>query len=498
MDKTLPHVFQKQINGWFCGPAAVRVALSCFGIIREQTELAGYLKTTINGTNSSENVVQTMDAWIGSGKYGIYWIGGSDATPQQAHDLRVNGVASINAGYPLICNTIGPISPLDYGYYNYPGGHFVTVTGYEADGDRFLVSDINVREFWVTVEQLATWIAGRSYSYGLVAAAPPPPPPEPQPVDEMLYLIDLASYQEGIDLAAAKASGVQLVNIKTSEGVGYRWNRAKDYANWARELGLGISTFHYLDSSGPGASQARIAYDLMLEIGNGSTVGMAHQCDCEDDASYQIFFDYMTEFQRLLGRQAYVYTGDWWWVPRGWNGAQFSPYLMAAANDNAYSGYYGYPHSSWTAGYGGWSELSALQFAVSPIPGFSGNVSRTMFKKSAWFALTGSTHVEVEDDKMLVIVKSTDGKLHLSDWTSRRLIPSGILGDKSWLEHLKWHLNEYGQPYKEISDSYDPFVLDAMFGPLVGIVTVPPIPPADVDYTKVKESVKDALREGTA
>ncbi len=501
MDKTLTHLFQRQINGWFCGPASVRVALSCFGIVREQTELAGYLKTTTNGTNSINNVVETMNAWVGAGKYGAYWIG-EDATPQQAADLRTNGVASIKAGKPLVCNVVGPISPIDGGYYDYAGGHYVAVTGFQADGDRFLVSDINVKEYWVTVEQLATWIAGRGYSYGLVDAvvAPSPPVTAPPAPSSFLYLIDLASHQEGIDLAAAKAHGVEVVNIKTSEGVGYKWSRAKEYADVARSLGLSLSTFHWLDSSGTGTQQARIAYELMKWVGNGSTDGIAHQCDCEDDASYQQYAEYMTEMQRLLGRPVYTYTGDWWWVQRGWNGRDFSPFLMAAANEQAYSGYHGYPHESWTAGYGGWNELSALQFAVTPIPGFAGNVSRTMFKKSAWYALTGNVEGQGED-KVLVIVKSTDSKLWLSDYVSRREIPNEILAgtQKTWLEHLKFWLAYSGTPVKELPDAFAPTVLDGVFGPSVGAVVIPPLPPvtAVVDYDKVKEATKEALREGT-
>ncbi len=519
MDKTLPHEYQKQINGWYCGPAAVRVALSCWiSPPPSQQTLAAQLGTTTNGTNSSEDVVRVMNAWLGAGTYASRYISGSDSSPPDTVAFRWLTVASINKGYAVVCNVVGPISPIGGGWYSYPGGHYVTVVGYQADGELVLVADIDKREYWVTVEQMATWIASRGYAYGAKEVAAPTPPPAPAPAPPVVapidtstvYIIDIASYQEGLLLDEAKAHGVQAVNIKTSEGMGYTWNGAKRYADLARSLGLGISTFHWLDSSGSGVAQARRAFDLMKYLGNGSTDGMAHQCDCEDDANYTIFAEYVTEFQRLLGRPIFLYTGDWWWTSKGnWNGAQHTPYLWAAPNDGYLGQYPGDNSPHWNAGYGGWDVLSGMQFAVTPIPGFNGNVSRTKIRTAAWNATTGRTTGLGEGDDDVIVIFRAAGKLWKSNGLNYQEIPDS---DAAVNDIIFWLGQEGHGTVTDLrphaADNIWGAVPEHVFGrpvdqviPPVTIppVTIPPItvPPATVDYDKIKETVKQAAREGT-
>lgn len=510
MDVVLNHTFQRQINGWYCGPASVRVALSCKGIEQSQDQLASQLGTTVNGTDSSWDVARVLNAWFGEGTHSTYFIGGTDATVQQTIDLRWLAVSSINKGFAVVANAVGPISPLDYGQYSYWGGHYVAITGYQRDGELFLVSDVNVREYWVTVEQLATWIAGRGFTYhsAAVPAAPAPPaavpaPPAGLPDDDKstLFLIDIASYQQGLNLEAAKAQGVELVNIKTSEGAGYTWNGAKAYADEARRLGLGISTFHWVDSSTDGITQARRAYELMKSLGNGSTDGMAHQCDCEDDASYQIVVDYITEFQRLLGRPVYFYSGDWWLEPRGWDVAHLTPYLMAAPNAGYLGSYPGDDSAHWAAGYGGYSVLSGMQYAVSPIPGaFSGDVSKTMFRRDAWLALTGQAQEVKLSNLVAYQTHEEGGPWYISNGVESRKVPSGKLGDKDWLHEVLWWLRNTGFTVTQTQQVFLKSTAEGLFGPVVGEITIPPInvPPAEVNSEDIVMSVKKALREGTA
>jgi hypothetical protein len=208
-----------------------------------------------------------------------------------------------------------------------------------------------------------------------------------------LYLLDIASYQAGMDLAKAKAAGFSLVNIKTSQGNWYTHTAAKSWADKARQLGMGICTFHWLDSSAAGKAQADIAYRRMREIGGPD--GMAHQLDCEDTkkpATQAIMRDYVTRMQDLLGRHIVVYTGDWWWQPRGWTGAALSPYLWAAPNAGYVGTYPGDKSAHWHAGYGGWTDYSILQYAVAPITGAGGgNVSKSAIRDhGVWAALTGT------------------------------------------------------------------------------------------------------------
>lgn len=388
MGKVLNHEFQRQPNYYYCGPAATRVALSARNIIITQDELAKSLGTTTFGTDSSNNICTTLNQYLGSAIYNPTFIGGNDASAEQRDQLRVDVKSSIDAGFAVVTNVVGPVDPNDGGSYSYPTGHYVTVVGYD-DNDNVLVADVNVREYWITVAKLATWIAGRGYSAAHVTVQPPV---VVGPAEGTTYLIDLASYQYGIDLAAAKASGVRIVNIKTSQGNWYKASRAKEYADISRSLGLGVMSFHWLDNSASGAEQARIAFDLHQSIG-----AQAHQADVEDNSSWEITRDYVNEFQRLLGRKVLLYTGDWWWQARGWNGAQLTPYLMAAPNDGYPGVYPGDGSPLWNAGYGGWNQLSAMQFAVSPIPGSPGDVSRTMIKTAVWNELIGGGDMTPEE-----------------------------------------------------------------------------------------------------
>lgn len=386
MAKTLKYTFERQPNYYYCGPTATKVALSCRNLAPSLDTIAKSLGTTTNGTDSSLNVVATLNAFLGAAIYTPTFIGGNDATVAQRDQLRADLKQSIDGGYGVVANVVGPIYPNDGGSYSYPGGHYVAVVGYD-DSDNVLVADVAARVYWVSVAKLATWIAGRGYSFSKVVANPSPS----GPTSGTSYLIDLASHQEGIDLAAAKAAGVRIVNIKTSQGNWYTWAKAKEYADKARAVGLEVMSFHWVDNSAGGVEQAQLAFNLHNAIG-----AVAHQADVEDNSTWQITSDYVNEFQRLLGRKVLLYTGAWWWQPRGWPGSTLTPYLMAAPNSGYPGNYPGDGSEKWVAGYGGWNQLSAMQFAVSPIPGFAGNVSRTMIKNSAWTDLKGEEDMTPE------------------------------------------------------------------------------------------------------
>lgn len=219
-----------------------------------------------------------------------------------------------------------------------------------------------------------------------------------------LFLVDLASYQEGIDLAAVRRAGFGLANIKTSQGNWYTWSAARTYADRARVQGFGLSTFHWLDNTASGAEQARIAYGHMVELGGPD--GMAHQCDNEDTtrpASWAITRDYVHAMQDLLGRPIVMYTGDWWATAparAGWDVASLTPYLMAAPNRDYLPGYPGDDSADWLAGYWGYDYLSLMQYAVAPIDGAGGGkISKTAIRSpEVWAALTGGDDMPLSED----------------------------------------------------------------------------------------------------
>jgi hypothetical protein len=424
----LNHTTQIQINGWFCGPAATRVALTCRGLAPSQQELAGALGTTTNGTNSSNDVARVLNAYLGAGTYAARFLPGQTATEPEVAQLKVDLVNNINAGFGIVSNVAGQVRTLDGSYYSYPGGHYVAAVGYRNNGDEVLIADVNVRDYWVSTRAWAIWIATRGYTFSVKVGAVVTPPTT-RPVGESLYIIDIARYQDGLDVRAVKNAGVQALNIKTTQGNSYTYDNARHFAVAARQEGLGVCTFHWLDNSSPGDQQARIAYNAMKLISDGNTAGMAHQCDCESNASWAIIQSYVTTMQQLLGRPIILYTGDWWWQASGrnWNGASLTPYLWAAPNDGYPGTYPGDGSPQWNAGYGGWPTLAAMQFGVSPISGFAGDVSKTMIRTSAWSALTGTMVSEEEDMIVLVRVKDKPAIFASQNGqTLRWLTPAGL------------------------------------------------------------------------
>lgn len=177
--KTLPYQFQLQTTEYFCGPAATRVALSGSGLsnLPTQQQLATDEGTTSNGTDSVSKVTPVMDKYLGAASdYQSVMIAGNDASASDAAAMQTNILSSLDAGYGVVANIIGPIHTLDGSSYTYSGGHYVAVVGYQDSGAQFLIADVNVRTYWITSAALATWIAGRGYSYSAakVAAAPAP------------------------------------------------------------------------------------------------------------------------------------------------------------------------------------------------------------------------------------------------------------------------------------------------------------------------------------
>lgn len=207
------------------------------------------------------------------------------------------------------------------------------------------------------------------------------------------YLIDVATWQGPLKIEDVVRAGFTAVNLKISHGGG-RTSVHPDVAGWvtrAKAAGVGISTFHFLTGAATGRAQADYAYSRMRAL--GLAVGTAHQVDCESDATEAILRDYTIRMQEILGRPVIIYSADWWWASRGWPGAELTPYLWAAPNDPAVADP-AFP-AAWAAGYGGWTDLSVLQYAVAPLIFPDGSKGTIKVSKSAirdpavWSALTG-------------------------------------------------------------------------------------------------------------
>jgi GH25 family lysozyme M1 (1,4-beta-N-acetylmuramidase) len=221
------------------------------------------------------------------------------------------------------------------------------------------------------------------------------------------YLADYTSYQGSLTAADFHRAEFQVINFKTSHALGtarVHPQIVREIAS-AKKLGMGIGSYHWLTGDAPGADQARYAYARLQSL--GITAGTMHTVDVEeqtgtDDAerapSWAHVRDYVNMMRVLLGRWVQIYTGDWWWTApgRGWNGSSVTPYLMAAPNAGYLDRYPGATSSHWVAGYGGWPNLSTMQYVGdAPLLYPDGTRSTVMVSKSAirdesvWRALSG-------------------------------------------------------------------------------------------------------------
>ncbi|MDG4798756.1 C39 family peptidase [Micromonospora sp. WMMD1082] len=165
--KLLDYQYQAQTNGYYCGPAAVRNALSAAGIERSQDALASQLGTTYAGTNSAADTTRVLNATVKGSPYQTTMIRGGAATPAQMDQLQADVVAAITDGRGVVVNIAGSATDTNGGWHSFPGGHYVAVVGYEDDGRLVRIADsanASYPSYWMTTIDLANWAATRGYS----------------------------------------------------------------------------------------------------------------------------------------------------------------------------------------------------------------------------------------------------------------------------------------------------------------------------------------------
>ncbi|MEV6814287.1 C39 family peptidase [Micromonospora sp. NPDC051296] len=165
--KVLDYDYQAQTTGYYCGPAAVRNALSAAGIDRDQDTLATQLGTTYAGTNSAEDTTRVLNATVKDGPYETTMIRGGSATPAQMDQLQTDVVAAVSDGRAVVVNVAGSATDTDGGWHSFPGGHYIAVVGYEDEGRQVKIADSadpSYYSYWMSAIDLANWAATRGYS----------------------------------------------------------------------------------------------------------------------------------------------------------------------------------------------------------------------------------------------------------------------------------------------------------------------------------------------
>jgi LGFP repeat/Peptidase_C39 like family len=166
--KVLNIQYQVQETGWWCGPAATRVALSARGQFPSQAQLANELGTTVNGTDWIGQVTATLNARLGPGTYYTREIPNDPPTPQQRDMLWGDIVRNVDAGYAVVTNIVAPPSNHPPGYPNETIYHYFAVIGYNPDTWQVYIADSanfgGNKLYWLSFDQLASLIPPKGYA----------------------------------------------------------------------------------------------------------------------------------------------------------------------------------------------------------------------------------------------------------------------------------------------------------------------------------------------
>ena len=166
--KTLNIDFQYQQTGYWCGPAATRIALSARSSPPSQQQLANELPTTTNGTDWIGQVTRVLNNHLGTGWYETKEMPNDPPTQAQRDLLWRDVVLDIDNNYPIVANIVAPANNHPPGYPNYTIYHYFTVIGYDDSDQTVLIADpagfAPTATYWLTFSQLATLIPPKGYS----------------------------------------------------------------------------------------------------------------------------------------------------------------------------------------------------------------------------------------------------------------------------------------------------------------------------------------------
>lgn len=123
--------------------------------------------------------------------------------------------------------------------------------------------------------------------------------------------IDVSIFQGHIDFKKVKASGIEVVIIKATQGTGYTNAMLKEHYKGARENGLKIGFYHYLTKDNP-TTQAK----QFLNVIGGLIADCKYVIDVEGEWTIDKASKATREFSNYLiskGKEVAIYTGDYFY-----------------------------------------------------------------------------------------------------------------------------------------------------------------------------------------
>ena len=166
--KVLNVHYEAQVNGYWCGPTATKIALSARMNPPSQQALAQRLGTTVNGTDSITQVRDGLNAILGGNIYEATLMPDDPPTADEKGRFWDDIVQSVDANYPIVANIVAPPSNHPPGYPNTTIYHYFTIIGYNPDTREAYIADPanfgGHSLYWLTFDQLATLVPPKGYA----------------------------------------------------------------------------------------------------------------------------------------------------------------------------------------------------------------------------------------------------------------------------------------------------------------------------------------------
>ncbi|WP_026360681.1 C39 family peptidase [Amycolatopsis nigrescens] len=167
--KSLDVSYQVQETGYWCGPAATRIAQSArTSDLPSQAALAEQLGTTENGTDHISQVVDVLNANLGGGEYQVTEMPDDPPSQAQKDKLWQDIVSDIDGGYAVVTNIVAPPGNHPPGYPDETIYHYFTVIGYDSSNMTVHIADPanfgGNQLYWLSFDQLATLVPPKGYA----------------------------------------------------------------------------------------------------------------------------------------------------------------------------------------------------------------------------------------------------------------------------------------------------------------------------------------------
>ncbi|UJW34718.1 C39 family peptidase [Saccharothrix sp. AJ9571] len=168
--KSLNVQYQVQETGYWCGPAAARIAMSArTGNLPSQGDLAAQMGTTENGTDHIGQIANALNANLGTTWYEVKEMPNDPPSQAQKDLLWQDIVTDVDNGYAVVANIVAPPGNQPPGYPpNETIYHYFTVIGYNSDNMTVHIADSanfgGNQIYWLSFDQLASLIPPKGYA----------------------------------------------------------------------------------------------------------------------------------------------------------------------------------------------------------------------------------------------------------------------------------------------------------------------------------------------